>query len=125
MLDQSVLFGVPDLHDRHRDMRLDVDNMSYEVILLLQYSVLCIDRFFYECSVWKISGIAGVGRTHRECKHWIDRGNHFEVPEAEEVCFYCSSSRRRRRCRAMLYMPSMPSPMTRVVNLLPVPDYVF
>lgn len=31
ILDQSVIFGVPDLHDRHRDMRLDVDNMSYEV----------------------------------------------------------------------------------------------
>lgn len=32
ILDQSVLFGVADIHDRHRDMRLDVDNMSYEVI---------------------------------------------------------------------------------------------
>ena len=24
--------GAPDFHDRHRDMRLDVNNMSYEVI---------------------------------------------------------------------------------------------
>lgn len=31
ILDQSVFFGVADVHDRHRDMRLDVDNMSYEV----------------------------------------------------------------------------------------------
>ena len=31
ILDQSVFFGVADIHDRHRDMRLDVDNMSYEV----------------------------------------------------------------------------------------------
>ena len=34
ILDQSVIFGMADLHDRHdrhRDMRLDVDNMSYEV----------------------------------------------------------------------------------------------
>lgn len=31
ILDQSVFFGMGDLHDRHRDMRLDVDNMSYEV----------------------------------------------------------------------------------------------
>lgn len=30
MLDQSVLFGMAD-HDGHRDMRLDIDNMSYEV----------------------------------------------------------------------------------------------
>ena len=33
ILDQSVFFGVADMHDRHRDMRLDVDNMSYEVIM--------------------------------------------------------------------------------------------
>lgn len=28
--------GVADLHDRHRDMRLDVDNMSYEELLALE-----------------------------------------------------------------------------------------
>ena len=31
ILDQSVFSGIADIHDRHRDMRLDVDNMSYEV----------------------------------------------------------------------------------------------
>lgn len=31
ILDQSAFYGLADLHDRHRDMRLDVDNMSYEV----------------------------------------------------------------------------------------------
>lgn len=31
ILDQSVLFGMPEIQDRHRDMRLDVDNMTYEV----------------------------------------------------------------------------------------------
>jgi len=32
--DPATIFygGAADLHDRHRDMRLDVDNMSYEVI---------------------------------------------------------------------------------------------
>nr|GFB26669.1 probable E3 ubiquitin-protein ligase RHG1A isoform X1 [Tanacetum cinerariifolium] len=30
LLDQSVFFGIADIHDRHRDMRLDIDNMSYE-----------------------------------------------------------------------------------------------
>ncbi|KAI7734777.1 hypothetical protein M8C21_010468, partial [Ambrosia artemisiifolia] len=34
MLD-PVINGVADLHDRHRDMRLDVDNMSYEELLAL------------------------------------------------------------------------------------------
>ncbi|GAA0163710.1 ubiquitin-protein ligase [Lithospermum erythrorhizon] len=36
ILDQSVFFGMADLHDRHRDMRLDVDNMSYEELLALE-----------------------------------------------------------------------------------------
>ncbi|KAJ8772869.1 hypothetical protein K2173_028046 [Erythroxylum novogranatense] len=36
LLDQSVFFGVADIHDRHRDMRLDVDNMSYEELLALE-----------------------------------------------------------------------------------------
>ncbi|KAJ8539512.1 hypothetical protein K7X08_013764 [Anisodus acutangulus] len=36
ILDQSVLFGMPDIHDRHRDMRLDVDNMTYEELLALE-----------------------------------------------------------------------------------------
>lgn len=32
LLNQSVLFdGAAGIHDRYRDMRLDVDNMSYEV----------------------------------------------------------------------------------------------
>ncbi|KAK1274718.1 hypothetical protein QJS04_geneDACA001553 [Acorus gramineus] len=31
ILDHSMFYGGADLHDRHRDMRLDVDNMSYEV----------------------------------------------------------------------------------------------
>lgn len=36
ILDQSVFYGVADVHDRHRDMRLDVDNMSYEELLALE-----------------------------------------------------------------------------------------
>ncbi|XP_075516917.1 putative E3 ubiquitin-protein ligase RHG1A isoform X1 [Primulina tabacum] len=36
ILDNSVFFGMADLHDRHRDMRLDVDNMTYEELLALE-----------------------------------------------------------------------------------------
>ncbi|XP_059279349.1 probable E3 ubiquitin-protein ligase RHG1A [Lycium ferocissimum] len=36
ILDQSMFFGMADIHDRHRDMRLDVDNMSYEELLALE-----------------------------------------------------------------------------------------
>ncbi|KAK4481517.1 hypothetical protein RD792_012418 [Penstemon davidsonii] len=36
ILDHSVFVGMSDIHDRHRDMRLDVDNMSYEELLALE-----------------------------------------------------------------------------------------
>lgn len=36
ILDHSVFAGMADMHDRHRDMRLDVDNMSYEELLALE-----------------------------------------------------------------------------------------
>ncbi|KAK4797422.1 hypothetical protein SAY86_029748 [Trapa natans] len=36
ILDHSMLFGVADTRDRHRDMRLDIDNMSYEELLALE-----------------------------------------------------------------------------------------
>lgn len=36
LLDPSVLFGMAGAQDRHRDMRLDVDNMSYEELLALE-----------------------------------------------------------------------------------------
>lgn len=31
LFDPAVTYSAADLHDRHRDMRLDVDSMSYEV----------------------------------------------------------------------------------------------
>ncbi|KAE9588411.1 hypothetical protein Lal_00003160 [Lupinus albus] len=36
ILNQSLFPGIADSHDRHRDMRLDVDNMSYEELLALE-----------------------------------------------------------------------------------------
>ncbi|XP_020589057.1 probable E3 ubiquitin-protein ligase HIP1 isoform X2 [Phalaenopsis equestris] len=36
LFDQSGFYGRADLYDRHRDMRLDVDNMSYEELLALE-----------------------------------------------------------------------------------------
>ncbi|KAK4434389.1 putative E3 ubiquitin-protein ligase RHG1A [Sesamum alatum] len=36
ILDHSIFFGMADIHDRHRDMRMDVDNMSYEELLALE-----------------------------------------------------------------------------------------
>lgn len=35
LFDPLIFHGLPEIHDRHRDMRLDVDNMSYEELLAL------------------------------------------------------------------------------------------
>ncbi|KAF8395202.1 hypothetical protein HHK36_019145 [Tetracentron sinense] len=35
MVDRSVMYGSRNLFDQHRDMRLDIDNMSYEELLAL------------------------------------------------------------------------------------------
>lgn len=36
ILDQSAFYAAADAHDQHRDMRLDVDNMTYEELLDLE-----------------------------------------------------------------------------------------
>lgn len=36
MLDPSLIYGGIDMHDQHSDMRMDVDNMSYEELLALE-----------------------------------------------------------------------------------------
>lgn len=39
MLDPSLIYGGIDIHDQHSDLRLDVDNMSYEELLALEESI--------------------------------------------------------------------------------------
>lgn len=47
LFDPFIYHGMAEMHDRHRDMRLDVDNMSYEVKLEQVFS----HRFFVQyCS---------------------------------------------------------------------------
>ncbi|XP_068654357.1 probable E3 ubiquitin-protein ligase HIP1 [Aristolochia californica] len=53
ILDQSVFYGVADLHDRHRDMRLDVDNMSYEELLALEERIGNVNTGLSEETVLK------------------------------------------------------------------------
>lgn len=34
IVDRTSLYGPRNMLDRHRDMRMDIDNMSYEVIII-------------------------------------------------------------------------------------------
>ncbi|XP_043712911.1 probable E3 ubiquitin-protein ligase HIP1 [Telopea speciosissima] len=53
ILDQSVFYGVADLPDRHRDMRLDVDNMSYEELLALEERIGNVNTGLSEETIFK------------------------------------------------------------------------
>lgn len=39
LFDPLIYHGMAEMHDRHRDMRLDVDNMSYEELLALEEQI--------------------------------------------------------------------------------------
>ncbi|XP_019437961.1 PREDICTED: probable E3 ubiquitin-protein ligase RHG1A [Lupinus angustifolius] len=54
ILDQSVLSGMADIHDRHRDMRLDVDNMSYEELLALEERIGNVSTGLSEETILKL-----------------------------------------------------------------------
>lgn len=46
LLNHSMMLGVADIHDRYRDMRLDVDNMSYEVSKAKSKPIIIITCLF-------------------------------------------------------------------------------
>ncbi|KAJ0680778.1 putative transcription factor C2H2 family [Helianthus annuus] len=53
LLDQSVFYGMVDIHDRHRDMRLDIDNMSYEELLALEERIGNVNTGLTEENIYK------------------------------------------------------------------------
>lgn len=100
IFDHSVFSGMADIHDRHRDMRLDVDNMSYEVKEDFPFWCMCtLSTASYPNQYMKfmlyfnefliifsnIVGVVGSGRTYWKCEYWIERGNYIETTETEEV----------------------------------------
>ncbi|KAL5989519.1 hypothetical protein ACLOJK_010411 [Asimina triloba] len=53
MLEFSGFYGVDDLADQHRDMRLDIDDMSYEELLALQELIGVVNTGLSEDFIWK------------------------------------------------------------------------
>ncbi|RDX78955.1 putative E3 ubiquitin-protein ligase RHG1A, partial [Mucuna pruriens] len=74
---QSFLSGIADVHDRHRDMRLDVDNMSYEELLALEERIGNVSTGLSEETVLKLL---------KQRKHSIEKGSQID---AEEPCCVC------------------------------------
>ncbi|XP_019166415.1 PREDICTED: E3 ubiquitin-protein ligase MBR1-like, partial [Ipomoea nil] len=54
MMYEPFINGVGEFHDRHRDMRLDVDNMSYEELLALEERIGNVNTGLSEESILKV-----------------------------------------------------------------------
>ncbi|KAI3758919.1 hypothetical protein L6452_06492 [Arctium lappa] len=70
ILDPSLFSGMADIHDRHRDMRLDIDNMSYEELLALEERI----------------GNVKTGLTEETISSCIKQKTYATVPDAEPCC---------------------------------------
>lgn len=40
IVDRTSLYGSRNMLDQHRDMRMDIDNMGYEVIIIVSFQLL-------------------------------------------------------------------------------------
>ncbi|PON70483.1 43kDa postsynaptic protein [Parasponia andersonii] len=54
LFDPFVYHGMAEMHDRHRDMRLDVDNMSYEELLALEERIGDVSTGLSEETILKL-----------------------------------------------------------------------
>lgn len=70
ILDQSMFYGMADIHDRHRDMRLDIDNMSYEELLALEERI----------------GNVNTGLTEENISGCLKQKTYVTVEDAEPCC---------------------------------------
>ncbi|KAK7352419.1 hypothetical protein VNO80_17841 [Phaseolus coccineus] len=73
---QSFLSGIADVHDRHRDMRLDVDNMSYEELLALEERIGNVSTGLSEETVLKFL---------KQKKHSVEKETQIDA----EPCCVC------------------------------------
>ncbi|KAI4298472.1 hypothetical protein L6164_032026 [Bauhinia variegata] len=54
VFDPFIFHGMAEMHDRHRDMRLDVDNMSYEELLALEEHIGDVNTGLSEDIIMKV-----------------------------------------------------------------------
>ncbi|KAK9942058.1 hypothetical protein M0R45_007747 [Rubus argutus] len=54
LFDPFIYHGMAEMHDRHRDMRLDVDNMSYEELLALEERIGDVSTGLSEETILKL-----------------------------------------------------------------------
>ncbi|KAI5063003.1 hypothetical protein GOP47_0022170 [Adiantum capillus-veneris] len=81
MLEATILLGGIGLHDRYRDMRVDIDNMSYEELLALEERIGNVNIGLSEESVGKSVRVEGFSSREVTCGY---------VPQEIEIkCSIC------------------------------------
>ena len=90
MADHSPVNGSRNLIDRYRDMRLDVDNMNYEVIITSSISLLSfgLSQLLLTINYWLSAGTTCSRRKNRACKHWLVREYDFKVFNGDTIFFF-------------------------------------
>ncbi|KAJ0011053.1 hypothetical protein Pint_33928 [Pistacia integerrima] len=77
LFDPFIYNGLAEMHDRHRDMRLDVDNMSYEELLALEERIGDVSTGLSEETISKLM----------KQKKYMSIA--IEVPSDQEPCCIC------------------------------------
>lgn len=112
VMDHSSYYGSRSMIDQHRDMRLDIDNMSYEVpviflclhfslpssICLLVFLDCCFHNFMPYCKKLTWAGTHSPRREDRKCQHWVVRWFDFKEPDWVNLLFVRPISRRGNLC---------------------------
>lgn len=89
MVDRSS-HGSRNLIDQYRDMRLDIDNMSYEVITTSSIPLLSFgfSQLLLTLNYWLWAGTTCSRRKDGECKHRLVRECDIEVFNGDNIFFF-------------------------------------
>lgn len=111
VVERASLYGSRNIHDQHRDMRMDIDNMSYEVIInLLLFLglqlVLCTLKFSYYFHDWHDQELLALG----------ERIGHVNTGLSEDMfskclteTIYCSSEQSQDEGTCVICLVCFPS----------------
>lgn len=82
--------GSRNMFDHYRDMRLDIDNMSYEVITISSILLLSFgfSQLLLTSNYWLWAGTTCSRRKDRECEHWLVWECDFEVFNGDNIFFF-------------------------------------
>ena len=101
IVDRSALYGSRNMLDQHRDMRLDIDNMSYEVIywvLVSSTTLFLLLLCFSPPEILCCTGTSCTWGKDWECEHGSLWRFNIQVCDRNNLLFIRSNSRGRNLC---------------------------